>query len=120
MPSSTANTASNRRIFSSFIGSNLVGWWRPLLRQAVIPREGEEDGDADLGLNGVGQLVLAVPSGRIAGRGPHDRLRVLELVEEDVVSHFEHGGKPAVEEDAQTEADVERSLRTPPGKGAVV
>ena len=38
-------------------------------------------------------------------------VEVLELVGEDVVADLEHRREPAVEEDAQTDAGVERELR---------
>src|SRR4051794_26040145 len=74
------------------------------LGQPVFPGEGQENRDAHLCLNVVGQAGVAVPSarilserllvagGRIEACG-HDL--ILELVDEDVVADLEHGREPA-------------------------
>ena len=50
---------------SGIAASSPLSWvvpaWCPSLRQPVLPREREEDGNAELRLNVVGELVLAVP-----------------------------------------------------------
>src|SRR5262245_60253907 len=80
------------------------------LRQPVLERERQEDGYADLRLNGVGEARFLFVPPALRGRVSLDR-QVLELVREDVVPHFEVRREPAIEEDAEADAGVEGNLR---------
>src|SRR5512140_1255991 len=77
-------------------------------RQPVLPAEGQEDADAQLSLNVVGDAVLAVPSPLVLllllRRGDGE---VLEVLVVDVVADLEVRGQPSRDEDAEADADAE-------------
>src|SRR4051794_31490437 len=86
------------------------------LGQPVLPRKGQEDRQTQLRLNVVGEAgPIRVPGLAVLGVGPGcpeplGDLRVLELVEEDVIADLKNRREPAVEEDANASSRVERDL----------
>src|SRR4051794_20878586 len=68
------------------------------LGQPILPAERQEDADAELGLNVVGERLFAEPVLRVALLRLRVRnLRVLELLDVDVVADFHRDGEPPVQ-----------------------
>src|SRR6187551_1519790 len=79
------------------------------LRQPVFERERNENRHTQLCLHIVSQRGVSEPCALVGGICIVD-LQVFQLIEEDVVPHFQHRGEPTIEEDLQPEARVERQL----------